>query len=302
MAEPDQESSTLRRWELAVALRRMREAKGRTIDQVSQDLTEQLGPGFSSAKISRMETAKRGVNARDVRDLCVYYEVGAAERDRLVALSRTTRERDVWLERYESLGTFIALESIAVRVRTFESVYVPGLLQTEAYSRFVESKTVLDEEAKPLRGGLDVDGRVALRKKRQARLTGDGALELHAIVDENVLRRRVGPPELMRDQLAYLIEVAALPSVTLQVLPVALGLYPGSEASGFALMEFPGQGISLEVMPGTVCYVEGILGALWAEKEADYIHIDHAFDHMAEVALTPAGSSAFITNVRDGTA
>ncbi len=293
----DYESPTLRRWALAAALRQLRETAGKTIEQVSAELTEQLGPGFSAAKISRMETGKRGIIPRDVRDLCVYYQVPAAERDRLVELARKSRERDVWQKLHEALATFVTLESIANRIRTYESVYVPGLLQTVEYSSVVEGFALFDDELPAQSNNLTTEERIALRKERQDRLLTGNQVAYHAIVDENVLRRTLGEPAIMRGQLEHLIEVAQSPNITVQVIPLSTPLYPGSEASAFVLLDFPDEGIAAQVAPGPVCFVEGILGALWAERADDVRRINRVFRHMSELALPPEASLDLIREI-----
>lgn len=288
-------SPTLRRWELGTALRRIRESQGKTIDQVSRDLSEQFGVGFSTAKISRMETAKRGVNPRDVRDLCDYYGVGAADRERLIDLAKASREHNRWQGLTDAYATYIALESIASKARTFEPMFVPGLLQTRDYSRVVESLSLpqFEVESPPAR---QVDERIELRAERQRRLFSADPLVFHAMLDENVLRRPVGEGSVMHDQLEHLLEVSELPNVRLQVMPVSVGLYPGSEASGFTLLEFPPG----ETMPDSVCYVEGILGCFWAEREADLIRISHVYDYLQETALDPASTRDLIGKIMRG--
>lgn len=279
---PSINTPTLRRWELGVALRKIRETRNKTIEQVSHDLSEAYGMGFSSAKISRLENAKRGANPRDVRDLCDYYDVSPAERDRLMQLAKDSREHDRWQGLAEAYATFVALEAIALRARTYESMFVPGLLQTKEYAQTVESIELpgVEGETPPARR---VEERVALREQRQQRLHSDDPLELHVVIDENVLRRVVGAPEVMAAQLAHLIEVSRLPNVTLQVKTIAGGLYPGSEASNFILLDFRRE----ESMPEDVCYVEGILGTMWVEKPSDLDHINHIYAHLQDTALSP---------------
>jgi transcriptional regulator with XRE-family HTH domain len=292
---PSINAPTLRRWELGVALRRIRESRGKTIEQVSHDLSEAYGMGFSPAKISRLENAKRGVNPRDVRDLCEYYSVDQVECDRLMQLAKDSRGQDRWQGLAEAYGTFIALETIAVRARAYESMYVPGLLQTKEYSQTVESIEVPGARAEtpPSRR---IEDRVALREQRQQRVHSDDALELHVVIDENVLRRVVGSPEVMTAQLAHLVEVSRLPNVTLQVKPIADGLYPGSEASSFTLLDFRRE----ESMPEDVCYVEGILGTMWVERPADLEHINLIYSHLQNTALSPSDTRRFISAVLRG--
>jgi transcriptional regulator with XRE-family HTH domain len=289
---PGPSSPTLRRWELGAALRRIRESQEKTIEQVSHDLSELYGVGFSPAKISRLENAKRGVNPRDVRDLCEYYGVAAAERDRLMQLAKASREHDRWVGIPEGYATFVALESIASRERGYESMFVPGLLQTPEYSRVIEGVGLpgLDQDSQtPER----IAARVSLRDQRQQRLRSADPLELHLVVDENVLRRVAGGAEVMRAQLEYLIEVSRLPNVILQAMPIASGLYAGSEASTYVLLDFP-EG---EAMPDDVCYVEGILGTMWVERDADLRRINRVYNYLQIAALSPAGTRDFIASI-----
>ncbi len=288
----DTNSPTLRRWELGSTLRRIRDSQGKTIEQVSHDLSEQFGVGFSAAKISRLETAKRGVNPRDVRDLCDYYGVDPAERDRLIELAKASREHNRWQGLGESYATYVALESIAARARTYESMFIPGLLQVPAYAEVVESLALpeFDIELPPQSRVAD---RVALRAERQKRLHSAEPLVLHAVLDENVVRRPVGPPAVMAAQLNHLVEVSAQPNITIQVMPITIGLYPGSEASGLTLLDFP----TGETMPDDVCYVEGILGAFWAERETDLRRINQVYSYLADTALSPDDTRGFLTQI-----
>jgi transcriptional regulator with XRE-family HTH domain len=289
---PPINAPTLRRWELGAALRKIRESRNKTIEQVSHDLSGMYGVGFSAAKISRLENAKRGVNPRDVRDLCDYYEVSQADTDRLMQLAKDSREHDRWQGLAEAYATFIALEAIAVRARAYESMFVPGLLQTKEYSQSIEAIWLPSAEGETLPDG-QIEERVALREQRQQRLRSDEPLELHVVIDENVLRRVVGSPEVMAGQLAHLIEVSRLPNVTLQVKTIAGGLYPGSEASSFTLLDFR-RG---ESMPDDVCYVEGVLGTMWAEKESDLRRINLIYARLQDTALSPGETRQFISRI-----
>ena len=123
-------SPTVRRRELASALRRLRLDKGLTVEQVAGLLM------CSASKISRMETAHRAATLRDVRDLCKIYGVSdEAERDWLMTLARKAKEQGWWQSFDRPYSTYIGLEAEAAAVRDFDSAVVPGLLQTAAYAR-----------------------------------------------------------------------------------------------------------------------------------------------------------------------
>ena len=278
---PDDPSPTLLRIELGMELRRLRESTGKTIDQVSQELTDQYGPGFSMTKLSRIETGKRPASQRDVRDLCLYYETSRDELDRLVELTKASRTENRWQGMADAYAAYVALESIAQTVRAYESMLIPGLLQLPGYSRAIAVGNDLDTTGRPDGGDPDLDAKIAVRNSRQRRLDGPDPVQLEVILDEGVLRRRIGPPGVMAQQLRHLREVSLLPHVSIRIMPFSQGANPGMEWSGFTILEF---------RPGTytqdlVCYVEGTIGALWAEREADRRHMVRVFDHMAKLAL-----------------
>jgi transcriptional regulator with XRE-family HTH domain len=275
---PAQVTPTLRRWDLGTRLRQLRQDRDLTIEKVSADLSEQYS-GFSSAKISRMETGKRGVNPRDVKDLCDYYRVGAAETATLMQMARDSRGQDWWAG-YSSIGdrysTFIALESVAHTMRNYEASYIPGLLQTRAYAQAIVAGMLPDEPANETAAFVEV------RLSRQERLTGPGALELFAILDESVLYKKVGSPEIVRAQLKHLYEISKQPNVKLQIVPADRGVYPGSETSNFVLLEFEDE-LS---MPDEVCYVESFLSNIFIERPVDLQRASRTFKNLQDVALS----------------
>jgi transcriptional regulator with XRE-family HTH domain len=273
-------SPTLRRWQLGGSLRRIREELGKTIEQVAEELSAMYGAGFSAAKIGRLETGQRGANPRDVRDLCDYYGVREGERDRLVAMARDVRQNNRFQSVSAAYDEFIALESIARTVRVYEPFFVPGLLQTAEYYR-----ALFDSEAssgvRPEFTTEALDVRAELRRKRQLRLAGSDAINCRAIIDENVIRRRVGSRQIMAEQLAHLIKLSRWPNIVLRVIPISAGVYPGWESSGFALLEYD----QSEDLRDNACYVEGLVTSLWAEQAAARQHVASIFEYMEDVAL-----------------
>ena len=286
---PDDLSPTLRRWDLGRALRQIRESQGKTIEQVSADLSELYATGFSAAKISRLETAKRGANPRDVRDLCEYYGVAPEERDRLMALAREVRSENVLQGVSEAYAEFVPLEATAQVVRTFEPMFVPGLLQTTEYYR-----AVIDDHSA---SGLDPDSSddqykalIRVRQERQRRLDGPSPPFLHAIIDENVLQRHVGSDAVMAAQLEHLAEMSSRPNITLRVVLASRGLYPGCDSAGFSMLEFGEGGPVREY----VCHFDGLIGSVWAERGADKVRVARAFEYMETIACSAQDSRELI--------
>lgn len=282
---------TLQRLELGAELRRIREEQNKTIEQVSRDLSERLGTGFSTAKISRLENAKRNVSQRDVRDLCEYYGVEPGVRDHLVAVAKASRGNR--LQGVSgALDQFVALESIAASVYTYESMYVPGLLQTPDYTR-----VVLTSAGDLAFGDVSnepelIDAKIRVRAERQERLQGADPLRLSAIMDENVVRRLVGSRQIMAAQLAHIREVSRYPNVTIRVVPIEAGHHPGFESAGFSILEF-----SEQTLRPAACFVEGSIGAVWAERDSDRQRISRVFDHLQGIALEPEATRALLEDI-----
>lgn len=288
---PDAATLTLQRLMLGAELRQIRESRGLTIDQVSQELSNRLGSGFSTAKISRLETAKRGIALRDVRDLCDYYQVDAAERERLFAMAKASRGNRLQGVN-EALAEYIALESIAVCEYAYESMFVPGLLQTPGYSRAVRAGMADLASGDLPDADEQFEEKLEVRATRQLRLQPPDSLRLYAVVDENVIRRHVGPPHVMAAQLRHVAEISTYPNVTVLVVPIAAGAHPGFESAGFSILEF-----AEETRRSQACFVEGAVGALWAEREADRQRMVRVFHHLQNLALDADASRAMIDAV-----
>jgi hypothetical protein len=253
-------------------MRRIREEQNQTIEQVSRALSKKYGRGFSAAKIGRLETGRRGANPRDVLDLCVYYEVAAHERDRLVTMARDIQQ-DTGLQWVtDAYAEYIALESIAGAV-------VDTHLSTYLSPEFTD-------------GWLQTS--VEIRRKRQSRLTGDSPIVCTAVIDENVLRRRVGSGQIMSAQLAHLIEASRMENVEIRVIPTSRGVYPGCESSGFALLDYA-RG---DHLMGNACYVEGLVTALWAEQIAERQRVGDIFANLKSIALNADESRTLIAAAR----
>jgi hypothetical protein len=125
---------------------------------------------------------------------------------------------------------------------------------------------------------------------RQQLLTQDDPVEFHCVLDESALRRTVGGPEVMGHQLGHLLTVAALPNVTLQVLPFAVGQHPGMEGS-FVLLRFPDH-----ADPDTV-YVTMATGGVFQEKVDELSRYESIFNRLTQLALTPEDSAAFVAGI-----
>jgi transcriptional regulator with XRE-family HTH domain len=276
---------TVRLRRLAGELRALRDATGLT----REDTAEQTN--INSATLYRIETAKARPQKRTLLALLDKYGViDPARRAALLDLSKQATQLG-WLQAYESelpeeYTTYISFESEARSVRNYESLFVPGLLQTEGYTRAVVTASL------PAATHTEVQQRVETRARRQQSITVNDPLKLWAIVDEAVLHREVGGPHVMAEQLRHLAEMASQPHITFQVLPFKVGAHPGMHGS-FAVMDFP------DAADPELVYIENMAGALYLEKEADVRRYAEMFDQLRAAALNPADSRGTVVGLAD---
>ena len=272
---------TIRRRRLASELRRLREAADLTIDEVGEKLE------CSASKISRIETGHVGVTPRDARDLLELYGLTGDEREALVQLAREARKPG-WWHAYKEVftGTFVGLEADASSLRAFQALLVPGLLQTETYARAVIRAMRPDADES------DIQRRVAARTARQELLVDPNPPQYWAVIDEAVLHREVGGPEVMAKQAHRLLELAQLTHVTIQVVPFAAGAHPGMEGP-FLVLGFP------EPADPDVVYVDSTSGGFYLELPPDVRRYSLMFDHLRAAALKPDDSLDVISEAAE---
>jgi transcriptional regulator with XRE-family HTH domain len=237
---------------LGTQLRRLREVSGLTTAQAATAIRA------TPSKISRLEHGRSSARQRDVADLLTLYGVAdKAEQEQLLALTRRTAVPGWWqpyndvLPRW--LELYIGLEEAASVIRSYEVQFVHGLLQTEEYARAVISIAQIGVSAD------EVDRRLSLRMRRQRLLTGPGAPQLWAVVDEAVLRRSPAGPRVMRGQLEHLLDLTALPNVTVQVIPFHSGAHAAA-GGPFTILRFP------ELDLPDVVYLEQLNSALYLDQ------------------------------------
>ena len=280
------QTPTVRLRRLAAELRSLRAASGLTRETIVERT------GINAATLYRIEHGRVRPQTRTLRTLLDLYGVEQEQQAELVALLRDARQRG-WLHAYQSelpehYTTYIGFEGEAHSVWNYESLFVPGLLQTEDYARAV------------IRGGLpnasrdEVERRVEVRMERQGLLHNENPLNLWSIVNEAALRRQVGGPEVMQAQFQYLIEVSELPHVTFQVIPFDAGAHPGMPGS-FILLQFGDAAIP------DVIYVDSMAGELFLEEVADVRRYRLVFEHLRAVAASPEASLSLVTSSITGT-
>ncbi|MFF8392409.1 helix-turn-helix domain-containing protein [Streptomyces sp. NPDC016172] len=240
--------------------------------------------GFSAAKLSRIESGKgrRPPTETDVRALLELYGTDAYEASVLLKLLQRAGEPG-WWQRYDKrlmpewFDRLVGLQEAAATIRTFEIQYVPGLLQTPAYTRAVV------ERGLPNAPAGEVERRVELRRHRARLVSRDDAPQLWAIIDESVLLRVLGSTDVMREQLAHLVEMAERSNVTLQIVPLSV---TNASAPAIPITYLRFGGLDLP----DVVYLEHIKSANFLEDRDETEEYRIALDRLADEALKPRDS------------
>jgi transcriptional regulator with XRE-family HTH domain len=275
---------TVRRRRLGSELRRLREAQSIKLEEVAEQL------GLAPSTLSRIETGKAPTRSAYLNSMLeIYGVVDPTHRQLLVDMAREGHRKGWWAVWEDVLptgfGIYVGLEAEAASLRVYEAQVVHGLLQTQDYARAV--MTTVRKRQTP----EEINRLVDLRMQRQEVLLRADPLALWIILDEAVIRRTMGSPELMHGQLIRLCEASLMPNVTLQVLEFSSGLHPAL-AGPFAIIEFP------ERFDPDVVYSEGVAGqAHFVEREKEVRTQVEAFDLLRATALPPADSVDLIRTI-----
>ncbi|MEU0213193.1 helix-turn-helix domain-containing protein [Streptomyces canus] len=271
---------TVRRRRLGAELRRLRQASGLKSAEAAARLM------VSQPKISHLENGRRAIHPRDVRDLCAIY--GVTDQQVIDALMRMAKEsgQQGWWNVYGDIpqSVYVGLEADAATVHAYEPMAIPDLLQTPAYAHAVIGETI------PVLTAEQAATRLKVRLRRQHRIYDPACpLRMWVIVDESALRRVVGGPDIMREQLEHLNALGTEPHITVQVLPYTSGAHPGF-AGRFCILRFPDS-------PEAVVHLERFTSDLYLEKPSDVQHYRVMYDHLQAQALAPDSSRDFITDI-----
>ena len=275
-------SPTVRRRRLAAELREIRESKGKSGDAVAAALR------WSPSKISRYERAKTGLRPREVERLLDYYQITGPRRALLLELAEDAAQKGWWEEFGDGLSDdyqqFIGLEHEATSIAIWHVDVVTGLLQTEAYARHIISSY---SRVEPIAPGM-IGRLVRVRMRRQQVLNREG-LQLSVVLDESILKRRIGDESVMYEQLQRLVREADRPNLTLQILPLDAQHTVFGES--FVIFRF---GADSDAMLQDVVSTEHLKNGFSLEGEREtYLH-RIAFQMLTDAALDPASSRALI--------
>jgi transcriptional regulator with XRE-family HTH domain len=275
-------SPTVRRRRLAKELRQLRRQSGKTREAVAGYV------GCSPVTVTRIESAQTAGTVAIVARMLEFYGVKDAQLDVLLTLCREARKRG-WWHHYsgtipEWFEVYVGLEEEASEILSYQTEAIPGLLQIRDYIRAI-SMAGLQVPAEE-----ELDRLVALRLKRQERLTASDAPKMWVVLNEAAIRREVGGRLTLREQLGHLIKVSHLNHVNLQILPYSAGAHPAMDGP-CCVLRFP------EPNDPDVAYVQYRRGSLYMEQQSDVDAYIELFDHLRARALGPDESRGLIAHV-----
>jgi transcriptional regulator with XRE-family HTH domain len=271
---------------LAALLYELREHAGISKEEVS------ARTGINITTLYRIETAQARPQRRTLIAMLDLYGIVDPQRSDALQLLQEAQKpgmsRPFETAVSEVYAAYINFENAALSARLFENSFIPGLLQTERYAWAVLD-TAMPKVETPV-----IEQRVRARVERAKVLDRTGnPLELWVVLDEAALRRVVGGPDVMHEQLHWLHEESAKRNVILQVLPFDAGGHPAMVGS-FVLLDFP------DPADPELVYVEGIAGDDIVEGHNEIRRFGVMFDQLRAMALSPRDSTSLIAEIAAG--
>lgn len=271
---------------LRAELRKARQAKELTQEQVAREMD------WSLSKIIRIEAGSISISSNDLKALMRLYSVTDSKQvGALLALARAARERSWWSAYRDvappSLLQLIECESAASAIRQSETMFVPGILQTEDYAHAV-IQDYYDERP----GSDKLSALVELRVRREKLLDSANPPPFRFVLDEAVVRRLVGGPTVMRCQLRQLIELAEKPHITVEVIPFSVGLHPGMSGP-FEIIEFA------DPSDRDIVFLESSRGDIISDNPEETLTYRENFERLVRSSLGPRDSLARLATIAD---
>ncbi|MFI9205038.1 helix-turn-helix domain-containing protein [Streptomyces sp. NPDC053048] len=262
---------TQRQRRLGIELRRLRTMSGLSVGAAAA--FADLGP----AHLGHIEAARTAIPEVKLRALTAAYGCRSEPLvNALVAMGRSTG-KGWWTEFKATQGAhaldLAELESTSVACRSFQWLYMPGLLQCTEYIRALYEAGEADIDAALL------DKYVDFRLRRQQALA-EGKLELHAVIHESALRMQFVPAEVMRRQIEHLAKLTRLPHVKIQILPFKASLNPPMFSTPFVLFES-------SVPELSTVYVEQPISPPFINEQEQLAKFTDTFNRLSSAALPP---------------
>lgn len=282
-------SPTARYLRFAAGLRELRAERGMNIVQLA------AASGVQRQKISMLENAHEKPNMLQVTKLLKALEA-STNQWRALAAAANDATLTGWWYAYPDMGerqaTYADLECGAVNIREFHNILIPGLLQTKDYNRARARETArVRTDERP----TDIEASVEARKARQDMVRGDGGATYDLVIEEAALRRPSAPPDVMADQLRYLVSLReAEPRVTIRVLPTRAAIQSYWVPRGtFTLYTYPDPGD-----PVVACVDTEAADLVHAEPQAVRSYV-RQFERFSAVAMTVEDSVTFMGNLAE---
>lgn len=279
--KPGPEPSLRSQW-LGKILRDLRKSRGHTLNEAGEFIQR------DGTVLSRYENGEYPIRRSDVIALLTFYGVSDESfRAGVMQLCDDMWRAGWWDPHRDDFGKdFINvpwLESRSVQICEYQALVLHGLLQTRGYAQ-----AVIHSAEKDSSGQEQIARWLDLRMERQKVLAGEEPTQFRAVLEEHVLRRPMGGPEVMREQLQHLIEIGEREKVEVRIMPTSHGPHTGHLGS-FTLFAMPYQ------LP-SVAYVESLGGALYVESPG-VERFQHAWDDLWKSALDAPSSTALIKSV-----
>ncbi|MGH3155485.1 MAG: helix-turn-helix domain-containing protein [Streptosporangiaceae bacterium] len=264
-------------------LRQLRKDSGKTREQVAEFV------GCSPVTITRIESAQSAPRLADTARMLECYGITGERREILMTLCGEARKRGWW---HQYSGTipawfevYVGIEAEVSEIRSYQPEAIDGRLQTEGYIRAIMQADV------DVPSEEELDRRVSVRMTRQEQFfTGDDAPRMWVVLNEAALRRQVGGPATMKNQLRHLIEVSRSHKVVMQVLTYAGGAHPAMDGA-FEILRFP------DTADPAIVYVQYRRGSIYLEDLSDVGAYAELFDHLRARALGPDESRDLIQHL-----
>lgn len=281
------DAPVLPRRRLRAELKKARQHSGLTQEQVASQMY------WSESKVIRIESGASGISVTDVKALLGLYEVtDPGQVNLLVRLAQAARKRSPWGAYRDvaphSLLQLIEYESVASAIRQFETIFIPGILQTEDYARVVIENYYYYERA----GSDRLRALVELRLRREGLFDSKNAPSFHFMLDEAVVRRLVGGASVMNHQLRRLLEVAERPNVVVEIIPFSAGLNPGMR-SPFEIIGFA------DPSESDIVFIESARGDIISDVPEETLSYREAFEELGKASLGPRDSLTRLARIAD---
>ncbi|MBP2323024.1 transcriptional regulator with XRE-family HTH domain [Kibdelosporangium banguiense] len=240
--------------------------------------------GLSASTLNRIELGNRIIEVADMAGLLVVYGVTGVERERLLTMTREAGQPGWWETTGPGLPkevpALINFEAEAARIVEVSLLRIPGLLQIPGYIREILTSAGVT--------GTSREAMVSARLGRQAVLTRPGSPQYVAIIDEAALQRPIGSPQVMAEQLRYVIAQASFANVDVRVVPFTLGAHTGLDGT-YMTLEF--------TKARSIVYLEHKRSSLFVDEPEDVAPFHEATDILLETALDSSESVKFLTRL-----